>query len=177
MKILDSKGRLFGKVSILDLGAGFVILMVIVGIFFIPGTTGSVASVSQTKPIGITLLVKGLSVKNPDTLLQTFKQNKKTDIIIRNQPAGSIEIESVDILPQTVLVPQPDGTVKALPDPRTDTLFGTDLLMNLVGQGQMTENGAVMANQKVKIGTVIELDGLNYNFRGSIIDVQNAQGK
>ena len=177
MKILDSKGRLFGKLSILDLGAGFVIIMVIVGIFFIPGTTGSVASVGQTEPIGITLLIRGLNVKNPDTLLQNFKQNKKVDVIIRNQPAGSIEIQSVDTLPQTVLVPQPDGTVKALPDPRIDTSFSTDLLMNLVGQGQMTENGAVMANQKVKIGTVIELDGPNYNFRGSIIDVQNGQNK
>jgi len=33
MKILDSQGRLFGKVSILDFGAALVILLVLVGIF------------------------------------------------------------------------------------------------------------------------------------------------
>jgi len=36
MKILDSQGRLFGKVSILDFGAALVILLVLVGIFFFP---------------------------------------------------------------------------------------------------------------------------------------------
>jgi len=40
MKILDSQGRLFGKVSILDLGAALVILLVLVGIFF-PVSSGS----------------------------------------------------------------------------------------------------------------------------------------
>ena len=33
MNILDSKGRLFGKINLLDLGAVLVILLVIVGIF------------------------------------------------------------------------------------------------------------------------------------------------
>jgi hypothetical protein len=177
MKILDSKGRLFGKISILDLGAGLVILMVIVGIFLFPSRSGSVASVSKTEPIEITLLVRGLSVRDPDALLQNFQQNKKVDVTIRNAPAGSIEIQSVEQLPQKVLVPQPDGTVKALPDPRIDTAFSSDLLMNLVGRGQVTDNGAVMANQKVKIGTVLELDGVNYNFRGSVIDVRFEKGK
>lgn len=176
MNILDSKGRLFGKISILDLGAGLVILMVIVGIFLIPGSTGSVASVSKTEPIGVTLLVKGLSVRYPEALLQNFQQNKKVDIVIRNQPAGFMEVQSVEQLPQNILVTQPDGTVKLLPDPRTDT-FSADLLMNLVGQGQVTENGAVIANQKVKVGTVLELDGPNYNFRGSVIDISFGKGK
>ncbi|MGB3768575.1 MAG: DUF4330 domain-containing protein, partial [Phormidesmis sp.] len=42
MAILDSKGRLFGKLSLLDLGAALAILMVIFGIFIYPGATGSV---------------------------------------------------------------------------------------------------------------------------------------
>jgi len=49
MAILDSKGRLFGKVSILDLGAALVILLVVVGIFFFPGTSGSVAQLNGKK--------------------------------------------------------------------------------------------------------------------------------
>ena len=45
MAILDSKGRLFGKISLLDIGAGLIILMVAVAVFFYPGTSGSVAQV------------------------------------------------------------------------------------------------------------------------------------
>ena len=45
MALLDSKGRLFGKVSILDLGALLIILGVVFGIFFLPGRSGSVAQI------------------------------------------------------------------------------------------------------------------------------------
>ena len=37
MAILDSKGRLFGKLSLLDLGAALAIVFVIFGIYFYPG--------------------------------------------------------------------------------------------------------------------------------------------
>ncbi|NES84173.1 MAG: DUF4330 domain-containing protein [Moorea sp. SIO2B7] len=172
MKILDSKGRLFGKLSILDLGAACVILLVIIGIFFFPGSTGSIAQVSSTKPISVDLLVRGLSVRDPEALLSEFEQQTKASIVIRNQPAGQIEIKSAKGLPRTVSVPQPDGSVKALPDPRPEVVFIKDMIITLTGKGQITENGAVLGNQKIKIGTVIELDGSDYNFKGSVMNVR-----
>lgn len=36
MTLIDSKGRVFGKISILDVGAALIILMVLFGIFSIP---------------------------------------------------------------------------------------------------------------------------------------------
>ncbi len=172
MAILDSKGRLFGKVSILDFGAALVILLVIVGIFFFPGTTGSVAQVGETKPVEVDLIVRGLSVRDPEALLNQFNEQKKTRIIIRNQPYGEVDIKSVQPLPQTLAVPQPDGTVKELPDPRAATAFSTDFLMSLSGQGRVTQDGLVLGNSKIKIGTPVELEGTDYNFRASVIDVR-----
>lgn len=171
MAILDSKGRLFGKVSILDLGAACIILLVLVGIFFFPGTTGSVAQLQGTKPIEVDVLVRGLSILDPEALLQEFQEEKKTNIIIRNQPHGQVDIKSVRQLPRTVLVPQPDGSVKALPDPRTDT-YSTDMTITLGGNAQITENGAVLGNNKIKIGTPVELEGKNYDFNASVIDIR-----
>jgi hypothetical protein len=174
MNIIDSKGRLFGKISILDLGAGLVILLVFIGIFIVPGPTGSIAQVgnASTEKIEIELLVRGLSVKDPQALIQEFNNKSKTNIIIRNQPSGQLTIESAQPLINTVAVPQPDGSVKALPDPRPEVAFSTDMILTMRGDGQMTDDGAVIANQKVKMGNVIELDGKNYNFRGSVINVQ-----
>ncbi|MEO0949524.1 MAG: DUF4330 family protein, partial [Cyanobacteria bacterium J06641_5] len=37
MKLLDAQGRLFGKISILDLGAAATIALAIIGIFLYPG--------------------------------------------------------------------------------------------------------------------------------------------
>jgi hypothetical protein len=171
MAILDSKGRLFGKVSILDLGAALVILIVVVGIFFFPGTSGSVAQLNEKKPIEVDVLVRGLSVRDPAELINQFNKQKKTSIIIRNEPHGQIDIKSVKELPRTILVPQQNGTVKELPDPRSNS-FSTDMLMTLSGQATLTKDGAVLGNSKIKIGTPVQLDGMDYNFNASVIDVR-----
>ncbi|MFB2893151.1 DUF4330 domain-containing protein [Aerosakkonemataceae cyanobacterium BLCC-F50] len=172
MKILDSQGRIFGKFSILDLGAALVILLVIVGIFFFPGTSGSLAQIGvPTKPVEIDVVVRGLSIRQPQDLMKEFQTKKKTNIIIRNQPYGQVDVKSVKELPRTVVVPQPDGTVKALPDPRKDT-FSSDMIITLAGKAQITKNGPVLGNSKLKVGIPLELEGFDYNFNSSVIDVR-----
>jgi len=172
MAILDSQGRLFGKVSILDFGAALVILLVVVGIFFFPGTSGtSVAQNGPTTPIEVDAIVRGLSVREPDVLIDQFNREKKTNIIIRNQPYGEVAIKEVKRLPSMVMIPQPDGTAKVIPDPRPND-FGLDMIMTLSGKAEMTKTGPVLGNSKIKIGTTLELEGLNYNFRASVIDLR-----
>ena len=171
MAILDSKGRLFGKVSILDAGAALVILLVIVGIFFFPGTSGSVAQLSDKKPIEVDVLVRGLSVGKPEAFVNQLEAQKKTNIIIRKQPYGQVDIKSVKELPRTMLVPQPNGSIKEQPDPRANS-YSTDMLITLGGQATLTKDGPVLGNSKIKIGTPVELEGSNYNFNASVIDVR-----
>ncbi len=173
MAILDSKGRLFGKFNILDIGALLVILLVIAGIFLFPGTTGSVAQVGKTtKPVEVDLIVRGLKVRDIDRLSdQGFTKGGKTSVIIRNQPYGQISIKSLELLPRKIIVTQPDGNVKLVPDPR-ENIFSKDILLTLAGKATITDNGPVFGNNKVKIGMPFELEGFNYNFKGSIIDIR-----
>jgi hypothetical protein len=174
MAILDSKGRLFGKINILDLGAALVILLVILGIFFLPGGSGSVAQVgTKTAPIEVDLIVRGLNILDTQQLYaQGFEKGGKTNVIIRNQPYGQINIKSVEELPRTVLVPQPDGTIKELPEPNRANNFSKDLRLTVAGTAKITDEGPVLGNSKVKIGMPIELDGFNYNFNSTVIDVR-----
>ncbi|MFM2062793.1 MAG: hypothetical protein RLZZ507_2463 [Cyanobacteriota bacterium] len=173
MPILDSKGRLFGKINLLDLGAALVILLVIIGIFIFPGTSGSVAQVgTKTVPIEVDLVVRGLNVLDPEQLFkQGFTKGGKTNVIIRNQPYGQIGIKAIQQLERTVTVPQPDGSIKELPDPRANN-FSTDFLLTLEGKAQVTDSGPVLGNSKVKIGMPFELEGFNYNFNASVIDIR-----
>jgi len=173
MAILDSKGRLFGKINLLDLGAALVILLVIVGIFIFPGTSGSVAQVgAKTVPIEVDLLVRGLNVRDPQQLLKEgFTKGGKTNVIIRNQPYGQIGIKSVQQLDRMLTIGQPDGSVKELPDPRKNN-FSTDFILTLEGKATVTKDGPVLGNSKVKIGMPFELEGFNYNFNASVIDIR-----
>lgn len=170
--IIDRQGRLFGKINILDLGAAAVILLVIIGIFVVPGPTGSVAQLGGDKTIEVQMLVRGLGVNNLEQLLQDFQTQKRANVVIRNQPAGQVTIEQARELQRTVSVPQPDGTVIALPDPRPEITIIRDLLITFSGEGQVTSDGVVLGKQKVKIGTGIELDGNSYNFNGTVIEVK-----
>src|SRR5579883_1990297 len=173
MAILDSKGRLFGKVNILDIGAGLVILLVIFGIFLFPGSSGSIAQIgATTKPIEVDLVVRGLNVREPERLFnQGLAKGGKTNVIIRNQPHGAITIKSVQQLPRTVLVTQPDGSVKEILDPKKNN-FSTDMLLTLQGKAQITNNGPVIGPSKLKVGDTIELEGFNYHFFASVIDLR-----
>jgi hypothetical protein len=173
MAILDSKGRLFGKINLLDLGAALVILLVIVGIFIFPGTSGSVAQVgAKTVPIEVDLVVRGLNIRDPEQLFkQGFKNGGKTNVIIRNQPYGQIGIKSIQELDRMLTIPQPDGSVKELPDPRKNN-FSTDFILTLQDKATVTKDGPVLGNNKVKIGMTFELEGFNYNFNASVIDIR-----
>ncbi|NJK39037.1 MAG: DUF4330 domain-containing protein [Oscillatoriales cyanobacterium RM1_1_9] len=170
MKFLDSKGRLFGKLSILDVGAALVMLLVFVGIFFYPGTSGSVAQVGvTTKPIEVDAIALGFKGRNPTDLI---KAGEKTNLIIRNQPYGQVDLKSVDILPRNIPVAQPDGSVAARPDPTADITFSNNVLITIVGKGQLTDTGPVLGNIKIKNGSTIELEGDAYNFNATVIDIR-----
>lgn len=174
MKIIDSKGRLFGKLSLLDLAAAAVILLVFIGVFFFPGTPLTKNLVAQTKqqPVEVKVLVRGLSVANFENLVKEFEREKKADIVIRNQPAGKVEIISTQTLPRTTPVPQPDGSVKALPDPRPEIKMIRDVVMNLKSNAEVTKSGVLLgSSKKVKIGSSIQLQGSIYDFSGTVIAI------
>lgn len=161
MAVVDSQGRLFGKVSILDLGAGLVILLVLIGIFVFPGASGSVAQIgSTTKPVEVEVVIR-VAAQNVEGLL---KPGDKTSIVIRNQPYGEVKIKSVKPLEDNVYIPMPDGKAISVPDPRPEVGLSKNLLVTLEGNAQITKNGPVLGNNKIKIGTPIELEGFNYNF-------------
>ena len=74
MKLLDSKGRLFGKISLLDIGAIAIIFSVFVAVFLVPGTGGSVAQVNlNTRPVEVTVIVRGLSVLDADDFVEKLR--------------------------------------------------------------------------------------------------------
>jgi hypothetical protein len=173
MAILDSQGRLFGRVSLLDMAAVLIIVLVIIGIFLAPGQGGSVAQVGTiTKPVEIDVWARGLSVKNSKVLMDDLLAEGTTNIIIRNQPYGQVKVLAVNITPRTIAVPQPNGTLAALPDPRPESNYNVDFMMTLGGQAQITKDGPVLGNNKMKIGVPIELEGKTYDFNASVIEVR-----
>ncbi len=167
MAIVDSQGRLFGKVSVLDVGAALVILLVVFGIFIFPGASGSAQGARQ--PVEVDVVVRGLSVINPKDVI---KPGNSTNILVRKQPSGAVKVKEIKFLPRTVATPQPDGTLKVFPDPRPELALTTDMMLTLASEVPVVDGTPVLGGEKAKIGTIIELDGPTYNFASSVVAIR-----
>ncbi len=168
MAFLDSKGRLFGKLSILDAAVAAIILMVVAGLLLLPTKT---STAQQGNNVEIDVVVRGFSATAPQEML---KAGDKINIIIRNEPSGRVDIKTVQFLPRTLAVPQPDGSVKALPDPRPEMKFSNDAAMTLTGNEGKTgdDGGVIFGNKKVKVGTTLELEGKLYSFNSTVVAIR-----
>jgi hypothetical protein len=168
MAWVDERGRLFGKVSLLDVGAAVVLLVAIVAVLLVPGRqAGSVVQVGQgsAQTIEVDMIVRGISSRS----LDSFEAGSQADLIIRNQPYGQVEVYEIEDVTRTVPLMLPDGTVEQFPDPEA---YRRDLVLRLRGQGRTTESGVVLGNNRVKIGVPLELETFDYNLRGTVMEVR-----
>ncbi|MCY7331795.1 MAG: DUF4330 domain-containing protein [Pseudanabaena sp. CAN_BIN31] len=172
MAFLDRQGRLFGKFSILDIGAIATILIVLIGLFIVPGNSGSsIAQMlsAENKTVQVEMNVRGLSATNPQSLI---KVGDKVNIIIRNQPRGEVTIKKVDISTPKVVTAKADGTAVYFDDPRALSTSQSDLVITLESTARVTNDGVVFGNEKVKVGTSIDIEGSKYIIRGSAMAVR-----
>ena len=80
MAILDRQGRLFGKLSLLDIGAIATILIVLIGLLIVPGNSGSsIAQMisAENKTVQVDMNVRGLSAANPQNLVKVGDKGDK----------------------------------------------------------------------------------------------------
>ncbi len=172
MAILDQKGRLFGKISIMDLGAIAIVSLTLVGLLLVPSNSGtSIAQIvtAETKPVEVEMMVRGLTVVDPESLI---KVGERPNIVIRNQPRGQVTVKVVKILVPKIPVPKADGTVNIIPDPRLEEIYSRDFAITLQANAKVTNDGVVLESEKVKVGTPIEIESPRYIMRGSVMSVR-----
>ncbi|NJK34151.1 MAG: DUF4330 domain-containing protein [Oscillatoriales cyanobacterium SM2_2_1] len=171
MALLDRHGRLWGKVSLLDLGVVVVVLIALAGLLLVPGNNGySIAQLvtAETKPVTVEMIARGLSAMAPEGLI---KAGDRVSLVIRNQPRGQIVLKGVRFSTPKVLVAKPDGTIANLPDPRAQETSQTDVILTLEANAQVTSDGVVFGNEKIKVGTSLDIEAPNYIVRGSAMAV------
>jgi hypothetical protein len=167
MPLIDNRGRLFGKVSILDIGAVLVVLVALSAIFFFPGSQSSAVAPIGGQPnqaVEVEVALRGLNVRS----LDVFKPGSKANVIIRNQPYGEVEIVNVEDVTTTYPVSLPDGKIEEF----TKTAYFYDVVLTVAGKGMVKNDGVVLGNTKIKTGVPLELETFDYLVRGMVMDVR-----
>lgn len=167
MPLIDSRGKLFGLVNVLD---GLIVASVMVGVIGVVAVKSGYSAVDkivqQEGPAEITLMIKANIVD-----LSMFKKGEKTFVTIRNQPYDKVEITDVKSKRSEIAVPINDGKgFRITTDPTAP--YSSEVILKLRDKGMLTEDGIIWGGQKLKVGVPIDVEGLKYRLRGSVLDVR-----
>ncbi|NJL62561.1 MAG: DUF4330 domain-containing protein [Methylacidiphilales bacterium] len=181
MVVLSFKSRIHKRFSYVFGRFLLVFILLFVSIFCSPVLPIAIANpcctplIAQTnsvlQPVEVDILIQGMGVSKPTVLLEGgLKAGASTKVTLRNQPEGAMNIKSVEQLPIAIAVPQPDGSVKELPDPKNN--YKVDLLVTLAGKAQVQKQGLFFGKSQLRVGTPTEIEGFDYLSKGSVIDVR-----
>jgi hypothetical protein len=159
--------------SLVDLGAAAAVVLAVGGVIWSPKLSGAVArATGALQPVTVTVDVRGVPTANAAGLLRSAEADGKVQIVIRNQPHGSVAIRRIIPLERRISTLTPDGRLVSAPDPNQKTFGSFDARFILEGQGRKTKDGLVFGNQAIKIGAPVELEGSTYRFGGSVTDLK-----
>jgi hypothetical protein len=166
MPLIDKNGKLLGLVNLLD--AVIIGAVVVAGVGMVSVRAGytAVDKMGTKGPAEIDLLIRA-NIED----LSMFKVGDKAFVTIRNQPYDKVLITKVQAHRQQIAVPTHDGRdFRITTDPTTP--YASEVLLTLRDEGMETEDGIVWGGQKLKLGVPIDVEGLKYRLRGSVIDVR-----
>lgn len=143
MKIIDRNGRLFGKISIIDLVVVAVVIVMAFALYVKTNHNEITSTSTSNTPITYQMLVRGVRTYVADAV-QVGDHVYDQD---RNSGGGSLgEIIDIEILPSGKLAEFKDGTIDTVP-----VEDGVDMLLTIQGEGLITE-GRYVLNRVYDLG-------------------------
>ena len=150
------------------IGCGIVILVILAITALGANKYLSKSPVLEEKEIAFTVFFRGVTITDS---VSPFIIGENTFITIRNVPYTKLQITDVKFdRRKTFLAPDSKGDVKFVDDISTPALF--DFQVTLKDKAKITEDGAVVGGNKIKMGIPVILEGKNYKFNGVVSNVQ-----
>ena len=161
--MMDENGKLFGKVSIIDVGIVFFAILALAGYFVI--RSGRPETQATSKTIQISLLLPEVNVRD----LNTLQVGDKASVTIRNQSAGLATLKDIKVMPHLITLPI-HGQVKSIPDPAES--YSKNVVLTFQAEARETANGYAVGGAKVKVGIPLEIETFKYQLKGgTVIDL------
>jgi len=161
------------RLGLVDLAAIGAVLVAAAGVLWSPKLSGVVAEATGAMvPVKVSVDVRGIPVADPDGLIAAARSEGRVAIVIRNQPHGSVAIETITPLRRQLVAVQPDGRVVTAADPNQAAFSNLDARFVLQGQGRRGEGGVVFGNQSIKVGAPVEIEGNTFRVTGTVTAIQ-----
>ena len=126
MKIIDKNGRLFGKISVIDVIVILVVAVMAVALYLKTNTMTHTSTATNNQTINYQIYARGIADSVEDVLRledQIFDEDRGN--------SGCLGvIKNIEILPGTEMISFDDGTVDIVPSEGT-----VDILLTIQGEG------------------------------------------
>ena len=151
----------------MDGAAAAVAFLALVGVVWSPKLNQAIAKASGAmQPVGVSVDVRQLQLAQPELLLQSIRDEGGVNIVIRNQPAGRVQLLDVVNVTQPLMAMQPDGRI--VEAEIANESQGLNLRFLLKADAEADASGVVFGGTKLKIGVPVDVQGRLYSFRGVV---------
>ena len=155
------------NISLIDSAAAAIACLALVGVVWSPKLNQAIAKASGSmQSVGVSVDVRNLQLAQPERLLQSIRDEGSVNIMIRNQPAGHVQLLDVVDITQPLMVMQPDGRIVEAQIANQTQEF--HVRFSLRADAEADASGVVFGGTKLKIGVPVDLQGRLYNFRGVV---------
>lgn len=164
-------GKMFGIINVVDLAIVLVVGLALAGLILVKAgrftTSGSV--IQKQANIEFDVITRGVKLSKDVNL---FKKSEKAFITIRNVPYTKLEIVQSEMEKWQTPVYNPVNLnqVIAVEDPTAKHTY--NFLVTLKDKATISEDGAVIGGNKIKIGLPVDIEGYKYRLSGVVADVR-----
>jgi hypothetical protein len=128
----------------------------------------SKSPILEEKDIQFSVFFRGITITDTES---PFKINEDSFITIRNVPYTKLKITNVKGDRRKVLL-QTNKMGNYQPIDDISQPFVYDFIVTVQDKAKITEDGAVVGGNKIKMGIPVILEGKNYKFTGVVSNIQ-----
>jgi len=170
-KFRNKNNKFLGKFNIIDcVIVGVIALLIISALIIKNGLFNPVHKIAKgAKQIEFTVVTRAYDVTSQDEII---KKGDKTFITIRNVPYTKLEVHNVTKEAMKEMYfnydrPEIPYLIKNVAYPHR-----YQYVIKLRDYAMITNDGAVLGGNKIKIGLPVDIEGFNYRLSGMVTDVK-----
>lgn len=159
MSLIDSKGKIFGIINIIDLL--IILLIVVVAGRFVVRSQMTPPHSIETKNIEITVLASNVRAATSDVI--------NTGDIVRETGTNLVlgEVTAVEVKPADTFVQTADGRIEVYPHPVLKDVF-----LTILSTGTAGENAVVVGSSEIRIGTQLRMQTNIYGITTTVMRIK-----
>ena len=151
--------------TVLDGLAALAALMALGGAIWSPKLANGLArATGSMETVELAVDVRHLYLDQPERFFETARDEGSVSLVIRNQPAGRLQLLDVEDITRPLADVLPDGSVVETPDLTPGRSIHARF--QLQAEAETGASGVVVAGTKLKIGSPVELEGRLYRVSG-----------